>query len=182
MFRTQYDASERVYQPAGSRVKTLYGPVFDKRGVMQLEEIGKHDLYMEIQSHADSVDIHVILQRFAAGDVDVLARIQGTYGDFTQMPKTFAEALNTIIAAEQYFDSLPVDTKARFGHSFSQFIASMDSPTFAAQMGLVQQDTASSTSAGSSSPAAGPAATPSVADGQSPVSSSPAPSPAPATE
>lgn len=155
-FPTQYDPSERVYSEPGSPVKTLYSPVFDKHGIMSLEESGKHDLYAEIQSHADSVDIHIILQRFESGDVSVLSRVQGTYGDFTQMPKTFAEALNTLIAAEQYFMSLPVDTRAQFGHDFNQFIASMDSSDFAQRMGIdpkLPQDASPSASpSGSAAP------------------------------
>lgn len=168
-FRTQFEPSERVYQPAGSRIKTLYGPVFDNRGVMSLVETGKHNLYNEIQSHADSVDIHVILQQFEQGDASVLARIQGTYGDFTEMPRTFAEALNTIIAAEQYFDSLPVETRAQFGHSFSQFVASMDTPDFARAMGISPEVPAS--------PAAAPAAASSSSTPVVPASSPSAPPP-----
>ncbi|UPW41097.1 internal scaffolding protein [Sigmofec virus UA08Rod_5539] len=135
-FATQYDAHQRVHQPAGDPIKTLYAPVFDKQGHMSLEVSGKESLYDYIQSHAESVDIHVILKQFAQGDVSVLARVQGTYGDFTQMPKTFAEALNTMIAAEQYFQSLPVETRAQFGHNFNQFIASMDAPDFTKRMGI----------------------------------------------
>ncbi len=180
-FRTQFDSSERVYQPAGSPVKILYGPVFDARGVMSLEEIGKHDLYAEIQSHADSVDIHVILQRFEAGDTSVLSRIQGTYGDFTEMPRTFAEALNTIIAAEQYFDSLPVDVRARFDHSFSQFIASMDSPDFARSMGISPDVPSFDGSPSSSSAAAPPASAPpaSAPPASAPPASAPPATPSP---
>lgn len=135
-FKTQYDNHPRLHCEPGTRVKTLYGPIFDKNGVMSLQEIGKHNLYDEIQSHADSVDIHVLLQRYAQGDVGVFARVQGAYGDFTQMPRTFAEALNTMIAAEQYFNGLPVDVRAQFGHSFQQFIASMDAPDFTSRMGI----------------------------------------------
>lgn len=135
-FLTQYERAPRVIQNSGDRVKTLYGPIFDKNGVMSLKEIGKHNLYDEIQSHADSVDIHVLLQRYANGDPGALARVQGAYGDFTQMPHTFAEALNTMIAAEQYFMGLPVETRAMFGHSFQQFIASMDQPDWTSKMGL----------------------------------------------
>lgn len=139
-FLTQYDTHERFVQPSGSGVKQLYSPTFDKRGVMSLEPSGEEDLYGYIQSHADSCDIHVILKRFEQGDLSVMQRVQGVYGDFTQMPKTFAEALNTLIAAEQYFDSLPVDVRAKFGHNFSQFIASMDSTSFAADIGLELPD------------------------------------------
>lgn len=135
-FHTQFEPRPGVIQNPGSRVKTMYGPIFDKNGVMSLKVIGEHDLYSEIQSHADSVDIHVLLQRYAQGDAGALSRIQGAYGDFTQMPRTFAEALNTLIAAEQYFNGLPVDTRAKFGHSFQQFIASMDTPDWMQRAGF----------------------------------------------
>lgn len=138
-FKTQYDPHDRVHQPEGSPIKTLYGPKFDGNGRMYLIETGKENLYDYIQSHADSVDIHVILKQFEQGDVSVLSRVQGAYGDFTQMPKTFAEALNTLIAAEQYFNSLPVETRAQFGHNFSQFIASMDASDFSSRMGITPE-------------------------------------------
>lgn len=139
-FRTQFDDHVSPASVPGSRIKVLYSPVFDKAGHMSLVKSGEEDLYDYIQSHADSVDIHVILKRFAMGDVSVLSRVQGTYGDFTQMPKTFAEALNTLVAAEQYFNSLPVEVRQRFNHNFNEFIASMDQPTFAQDMGIKPPD------------------------------------------
>ncbi|UPW41647.1 internal scaffolding protein [Peromfec virus RodF8_30] len=162
-FATQYDDHSRVYQPVGSRLHTLYSPVFNKDGVMSLQETGQENLYDYIQSHADSVDIHVILKQFAAGDVSVLSRVQGAYGDFTQMPKTFAEALNTMIAAEQYFMSLPVETRAQFGHNFNQFIASMDQSDFTAKMGIAPQVETPTLGPSSSSDPATPPATPAPA-------------------
>lgn len=135
-FATQFDDHPRVHVDPGERTKVMYSPYFDKSGVMHLKESGIHDLYAEIQSHADSVDIHVLLQRYAQGDVGALARVQGAYGDFTQLPQTFAEALNTMIAAEQYFMGLPVETRAMFGHDFHQFIASMDQPDWTSRLGL----------------------------------------------
>lgn len=136
MFLTAYSARPRVRCAPGSRTKVLYSPVFDKKGVMHLSESGVHNLYAEIQSHKDSVDIHVLLKRYAAGEVDVLSRVQGAYGDFTVAPRTFAEALNAMIAAEQYFLSLPVEVRDKYGHDFNRFIASMDSPDFAADIGI----------------------------------------------
>lgn len=175
-FRTQYDKRDPVYQEPGSPIRILYGPIFDKQGHMSLEEIGKENLYDYIQSHADSVDINVILKQFASGDPSVLSRVQGAYGDFTQMPKTFAEALNTLIAAEQYFNSLPVDVRAQFDHNFNAFIASMDSPDFTTRMGITPPDQAAA-----ASPSAGPAA-PSSSSASVASSSSPAPAPAVAAE
>lgn len=138
-FKTQFDPHDRVHQPQGNPIKTIYGPKFDGNGRMYLIETGKENLYDYIQSHADSVDIHVILKQFQNGDVSVLSRVQGAYGDFTQMPKTFAEALNTLIAAEQYFNSLPVEVRSQFNHNFNQFIASMDAPDFTSRMGIAPE-------------------------------------------
>lgn len=135
-FKTQYDAPTRFFSEPGTRIKTIYGPKFDDRGVMYLTELGKHNLYAEIQSHAQSVDIHVLLALYHNGDKEALSRVQGAYGDFTEMPTTFAEALNAMIGAEQYFNSLPVEVKDRFGQSFHRFMVALDSPDFVSNMGL----------------------------------------------
>lgn len=173
-FATQFDDHARVYADPGSRLKAVFSPFFNDNGVMYLKETGTHDLYAEIQSHAGSVDIHEILRRFAAGDTGALARAQGAYGDFTSMPKTFAEALNTMIAAEQYFLGLPVETRARFGHDFHRFVASFDSPEFAAAFTLGSSDVTPDVSA---SPGTQPSV--SVASSASPSPASVSPSPAP---
>lgn len=173
-FRTSFDRREIKSTP-GNPIKTLYGPIFDSQGRLHLKETGRHDLYAEIQSHADSVDIHVLLQRYAAGDPGALARVQGAYGDFTQMPSTFAEALNTIIAAEQYFNGLPVDVRAKFGHDFNRFIASMDSPTWLSDAGIVPPN---STPDPMLIPPSDPASVP-PSPTPTPAPSDPAPAPAP---
>lgn len=123
MFRTQFQPHERVRSGHGDPIKILYTPEFDKKGVMNLVESGRENLYDFIQSHADSVDIHVILKRFQDGDASVLSRVQGAYGDFTQMPKTYAEMLNSLIAAENAFNALPVDERAKYGHSFQRWLS-----------------------------------------------------------
>ena len=127
VFLTQYSSRGRRFPSCvGSGIKVLYAPVFDRDGVMHLEQAGTEDLYASIQSHKDSCDIYVILGRYQAGDVSALSKVQGLYGDFTQVPKTFAEALNVMIAAESYFDSLPVEEKAKYNNSFHQYLANMD--------------------------------------------------------
>lgn len=122
----QRDELPRVYANPGDPVKTIYSPVFDDEGNFDLQPSGEEDLYAYIQSHAESVDIHVILERFARGDVTALSKVQGTYGDFTTIPKTYAELLNSVIQGEQQFMSLPVETRAKFGHDFRKWMAAMD--------------------------------------------------------
>lgn len=180
-FRTQYDDHARVHLDPGSRVKTLYSPIYDDQGVWHLEESGKEDLYGYIQSHAMSVDINVLLKQYQLGDLDALQKVQGTYGDFTQAPKTFAEALNVMIAAEQYFLSLPVETRAVFHHNLNEFIASMDSPDWTTKAGITPPAPVSDAS--QSNPGATP--TPASTAGQNGATAQPAQSssvtPAPAS-
>lgn len=129
-FKTQYDIKERVHCSSGDPIKLLYGLEVDDKGVTDLVVKGKYDLYEFIQSHADSVDIHKILERFENGDVDALNKYQGYYADITNSPKTFAEALNAVIKATDLFNSLPLEVRAKFDHSPEQFVASLGTQKF----------------------------------------------------
>lgn len=134
-FKTQFHDHDRVIANPGTPEHILYSPVFDEDGRMSLEESGRENIYDFIQSHADSVDIHVLLKRFANGEADVFSQAQGAYGDFTTIPTSYAELLNSVIAGENYFNSLPVEVRAKFGHSFAEFMASMDKSDFLEKMG-----------------------------------------------
>lgn len=135
-FKTQYDAHARVYQDPGNPIKDVYSPRYTDDGVLDLVVTGRENLYEFIQSHKESVDIHVLLTRFANGETDVLSRIQGFYADASDMPKTYAEVLNAVIAGEETFARLPVEVKQRFGNSFAVWLSSMDSPDFPERMGI----------------------------------------------
>lgn len=137
-FKTKYDTHARVHQNPGNPIKVIYSPRYSERGVLDLEPIGEENLYDYIQSHAQSVDIHVILERFASGETDVLSQIQGFYADASNMPKTYAEVLNAVIAGEQAFDHLPIEVKQQFDNSFAVWMAAMDQPDFAKRMGFEQ--------------------------------------------
>ncbi len=135
-FKTQYDARDRIESNPGNPVKQLYSGAYNERGQVELKEDGTEDLYAFIQSFAESTDIHSILQRYQNGEVDVLEKVQGFYGDITEMPHTYAEALQRIADSEKVFMSLPVDVRAKFGHSFSQFLAASQEPDFLERLGV----------------------------------------------
>lgn len=135
-FVTQYRPRIRFISNGGQRERILYQPKFDENGVMDLVQSGKEDLYDFIQSHAESVDIHVILARFQNGDIDALSRVQGAYGDFTNMPTSYAELLNRVNEGQSFFNSLPVDIRAKFNHNFAEFMAGMDKPDFLEKLGI----------------------------------------------
>lgn len=161
-FRTMYDPHDRQVSNSGDREKPIYRAQLDEHGHLELIEDGKESVYDYIQSHRDSVDLHKILDRFQQGDVAALSRVQGVYADLTSMPKSYAEMLNAVIAGEQYFAGLPLEVRARFGHSFQQWMVSMDQPDFAEKMGW-QQPAHEQPVAGS------PAADPSTAPADTPA-------------
>ena len=140
IFRNAHQVIEdhsRVYIDSGSPDRVLYSPTFDSAGHMELKEVGKESLYDFIQSHKESCDINVILARFSAGDTTALAKRQMFYADLTDFPTTYADVVNTMHGAEDYFTHLPVEVRAKFGHDFNKFLASLDNPQTLVDLGIV---------------------------------------------
>lgn len=167
MFRTAVQAIEdhpRVNINPGDPDKVLYSPSFDSSGHMELKEVGKESLYQFIQSHKESTDIHVILARFAAGDTTALAKRQMFYADLTEFPTTYADVVNTMHGAEDYFTHLPVEVRAKFGHDFNKFLASLDNPQTLVDLGIISpsQDSAPPAPDVNSAPTAGSASSTTV--------------------
>lgn len=123
-FRNQYDEPTRRYSCShGSPEKIVYQSRYNKEGELVLFESGKEDLQAYIQSHAESVDINVILTRFANGDKAALSKAQGSFGDVTGLPSTYAEMLNSVIMAQETFERLPRDVRQSFDNSWSKWLA-----------------------------------------------------------
>lgn len=135
-FNTQYDARDRIMTNPGNPIKQLYVGSYNERGQVELKEDGTEDTYAFIQTFAESTDIHSILRRYQNGEIDVLQKVQGFYGDITEMPHSYAEALQRISDSEKFFMSLPVDVRAEFGHSFSEFLAASQDADFLDRLGV----------------------------------------------
>lgn len=126
-FRTQYDQHDRVLQPSGNRIHDILSGRFDDAGIFVLDVSGTEDIYTKIQSHAASVDIHVILDRFRRGDLDVLGDpARSVFADISELPRNYAQLLNLVADGERAFMSLPVEERAKFDHSFAQWLMSFD--------------------------------------------------------
>lgn len=129
MFDTQFD---RLGVPGtktvpGSGMKDTYKMHVSDDGKRELKKSGEYNLYADIQSYKDSVSIDYILSRFVNGDETALSRVQGIYGDFTQMPTTMAELQQRVIDAENLFNNLPLDIREQYNFSASEFFAQLDS-------------------------------------------------------
>lgn len=135
-FRTQYTPQVRKITNPGSPIKKTYGGSYDEDGRLVLTEKGQENIYEFIQSHKDSVDIHVLLKRYQNGDVSALSKVQGMYMDITGFPTNYAEALNHMKAMEDVFMQLPPEKRAEFNHSFSEFLAASTKDNFLERLGV----------------------------------------------
>lgn len=80
---------------------------------------------MTDESWKDETDVNNIMAKFKkTGNITHVARLQGTYGDFSNVPDLQA-AMQTITEASLAFDALPAKIRERFGNSPQQFLKFM---------------------------------------------------------
>lgn len=120
----------------GHGMEPVYKLMTNEQGRRELQIVGEKDLYAEIQAAKDSCDINLILERFSRGDESALSRLQGVYGDFTEMPTTLAELQQRVLDAEILFNSLPLETRAQFDYDPGVFFNSIGSDKFYTAMGM----------------------------------------------
>lgn len=97
-------------------------------------ESGTVNLYDEIQSHRQSVELSTLLQRYAQGDVTALNQIEGVYADVVDMPSTYSELFERVRDAENSFNALPEDVRVLFDNSPVSFWQSIGTPEFASKI------------------------------------------------
>lgn len=146
-FKTQYDARERLFSNPGDPIHITYAGHYDEKGRVVLEESGRENIYDQIQSHAESCDIHVLMKRYMNGDVSALSQAQGQFLDVTDFPKTYADMLNFVNDMERSFMSLPAEVRAKFGNSFSEYLAASGAPDFLERLGIKKEAVAETTPA-----------------------------------
>lgn len=121
-FNSKYGTKNDVVSNVGSRTKINYQLVIDDDGLEVLKPCGMTDLHSEIQSHAASVDINVILDRYKNGAVDVLEKANGFYADVSEMPVKLQDVMNLNLKGKSLFESLPLEQRKLYGNNYINFI------------------------------------------------------------
>lgn len=129
-----------LFTNPGDPIHIIFRPVVDKEGNINLEEAGKENTDDIIQADAPSCDIQLILAQCAAGDMSALNKVQGMYGDFTMMPKTYAEMLQLQIDSHKMFESLPIDVKKQFDNDPNKFFVQAGNKEWFEKLGYVQKE------------------------------------------
>lgn len=130
-----YNDSKEFPTCSGSRYREDFVGKLDKdTGEISLVSVGKTDLFEYIQSFKDETDINTLIQRAEAGDLTAFS--SAVFGDFTDMPESYSDALNIVIEAEREFNHLPVEIKERFQNDFHQYIVSAGQPEWLEKLGI----------------------------------------------
>lgn len=106
---------------SGSRKRRIWTPHFieSRLGLAEYEidlsEDGEVDTYDAIQELSDYVDIDNIVKRYNNGEIDVLEKVQGFYGDLTTLPVDMRGIYDLNAQGKNLFDSLPADVREQIG-------------------------------------------------------------------
>lgn len=122
-FNKLFDHKKPPKTIAGERYKIEYKLELDEHGVEHLVKCGKTDMHEYIQSHADSVDLNLMIQRYTMGDTDALERMQGFYADVSGMPVSMAEMLNVHNKGKMLFETLPQEIREAYGNNYVTFLS-----------------------------------------------------------
>lgn len=121
-FNSKYGTKNDVVSNPGNKMRTEYQLYYDENGSESLKVIGETDTDLEIQSHAESVDIKTLINRYTNGDYTALERAKGFYADVSNMPVNFAEVMNINIQGKQLFEQFPKEYKELYGFDYQQFV------------------------------------------------------------
>lgn len=134
MFRTKYEEHKRVYSDPGSPVVPVYKSEYDENHNLVVKENGVKNLYAEINSHAESCDIHVVLNRFVNGDKEALMQRAGAFIDISQMPDNLNDFVKLASQAESLFNTLPYEVKEKFNNNPVEFISQIGTTSWEEKM------------------------------------------------
>lgn len=122
---------------SGEKIVPTYKLIYDDDGTQEVVECGKKNIYLEIQSHADSVDVHKIIEMcMLTNDPSPMYKQMGYYGDLVGFPTTYAEALQKLQEAENVWKGLPTEVKEKFDNSVTQFFATAFSDDWIKKIGI----------------------------------------------
>lgn len=106
---------------SGCRMRRIWTPHFveSRLGLAEYEidltEDGVVDTFEAIQELSDYVDIDNIVKRYNNGEIDVLEKVQGFYGDLTTLPVDMRGIYDLNAQGKNLFDSLPEDVREQIG-------------------------------------------------------------------
>lgn len=113
---------------SGDEYHIVYSSVINDDGTIDLVPSAKDSIQEYINSFAAQTDMHYILAQLKNGNTSVINRAPMMFGDFTDAPKSYAQALQMVIDGRAAFDALPLSVRSKFDNSFEKWFATAGSP------------------------------------------------------
>ena len=108
----------------------IRGPFFRERYVTEVT--GRS---MTKQAHKGECDINNILKKFRdQGVITHRNTFEGNYGDFTNVPLSYHDAMNQVREADEMFQSIPAHVRAEFQNDPGKFLEFVQNPENAQRM------------------------------------------------
>lgn len=138
--------------PCGSRFRDKYRVFLNERGYKTIEKVGETDIQELINSYADSVDLHKILEKcMLTGDTSALQIVQGVYADLTGYPADSRVAHDLMLKSRLVYEGLPSAQRALYptfddfmevfanADNIKAFVDSMKAPATTSEGGEVNE-------------------------------------------
>lgn len=123
--------AEKFPTNPGDPIRIIYSEKVKDDGSITLVAVGKENINDVIQASKESTDIAQIVAYYnSTGDESVLNRMVPSYGDFTELPKSFSEMLQLRIDSLHFFDALPSEVKQKFDNDPNQFFSTAGSESW----------------------------------------------------
>lgn len=119
---------------SGDEYHIVYSSVINDDGTIDLVPSAKDSIQEYINSFAAQTDMHYILAQLKNGNTSVINRAPMMYGDFTDAPKSYAQALQMVIDGRATFDALPLSVRNKFDNSFEKWFATAGSADWLSAM------------------------------------------------
>lgn len=141
--RANHNEKERKETEAGQRTRLTFRWTYDDKGNKSLVQDEEIDRDAEIQSYLEETKIENIINR-AAFDPSIAQKLGAQLNDaepqdYTNMPRTLAEAQNMMIQAENTWNKLPREIKQKFDNDVNKFIANFGTAEWANALGILQK-------------------------------------------
>lgn len=120
----------------GSRYKQTYHGEVGTDGIIRLVCDDVIDIQEKMQSYEPSTNIYNILSHLSPSEFAAMEPPSGGLIDFTDMPKTYAEALQLVINGQNSFMKLPLEVRQKFNNDFNQWFATSGAPDWYRKMGI----------------------------------------------
>ena len=106
---------------AGSPIRPIWSPHFcdSPLGLAEFDIVltydGNINSFDSIQELSDYVDIDNLVRRYNNGEMDVLSKVQGFYGDLTTLPANMRDIYEFNAKGKILFDALSPDVREQIG-------------------------------------------------------------------